>query len=231
MTRQEADLNFVANYYETRLARRARFPDARRFYETELAKVVGATVIDIGCGPHLFDDVLHFGEVPAVCIGIDINKSNLDFLERSAHPKLQADRDSVRSRGTQLRLISGDLLDPDLDLGLAANTADSVVSSGCLGIFGEDDFKNALVQIRQWLKPGGRLINLGWFGNYQPHDVLASRMRTGFNLPDNPTAANLIEWAEQSGFVLVHHSIFDVPDKATYGWSAIHACCWELAMA
>lgn len=223
MKQEQASAEFVREYYDNRVKRRALFPETRGFYEVQLKNVDGDRVVNVGCGPQLYDDLRHFRRAPREYIGLDLNRENISFLNESSHPELLEAKRLAEESGTKTRLICGDILDPELKL----SHVDCVLSVGFLGIFVEEKFAEAVTRIGSWLRPGGRLVNLAWLGNHQERELYQGRLRYQFNHPGNPNPEDIVLWTQQNGFSLVQESLFQVPDKMAYGWAVIQACVFE----
>ncbi|MEM1075921.1 MAG: class I SAM-dependent methyltransferase [Pseudomonadota bacterium] len=226
---QEAPIDYVETYYETRLKRRRDFPEARRFYEAQLKHVSGDRVINLGCGPQFYDDLRHFATLPRYYSGLDLNQQNLEYLKSSQHKDLEAGRNWARDNDVKVDLVCGDILEESTDFGAGFEKVDCAVCIGFLGIFSEEPFKKAVGRIREWLVPGGRLVNLSWCHNLQEKTVYEGRLKYGFNRPNNPGHHDIIKWTTESDFILINETVFDVPHKEIYGWKLISSAVFELA--
>ena len=59
-----APLEYIRDYYEGSLNKADLFPKEYGFYRSFLSYVRGASVLNVGCGPLFYEDLLHFGELP-----------------------------------------------------------------------------------------------------------------------------------------------------------------------
>lgn len=221
---QEAPIEYIKKYYETRLLRRLSFPEARVFYENQLKNVVGSRVLNLGCGPQFYDDLRHFGNLPIDYYGLDINSQNIQFLMNATHSELEKGRVLAQNHSIKSELVNGDIL----DAGVNFNNIDCAVSVGFLGVFNEKLFKQAIQHVKDWLVPSGRLVNLSWCNNFQENTLYRDRLKYRFNYPDNPEHNDIIQWTTDCGLTLKYEALYDVPDKKKYGWGNISSSVYQV---
>lgn len=101
----------------------------------------GATVLDMGCGDGAHGVVMASRGLAVT--GLDASPSQLMRASQSA-----------QSMGLSLNLVAGDMRQPPIDTAF-----DGIVClGGTLGLFGDEDDRLALQNMRDRLKPGGRLM-------------------------------------------------------------------------
>ena len=107
----QAPLEFIQDYYQKRLDRRKRFVDAKIFYENQLKNVSGDKIVNIGCGPQFYDDLMHFGSVPREYIGLDFNLQNFEFLKHSKNHSLLDSKSFAISQGVKIQFVCEDIFE------------------------------------------------------------------------------------------------------------------------
>lgn len=220
---EEVPIEYINTYYENRIKRRLEFPAARMFYENELKHVYGNRIINLGCGPQFYDDLRHFKNLPTEYYGLDINSQNISFLKNGTHSELEKGKLLVDDNKITTELLNADILDENISF----KEIDCAVSVGFLGIFTEEPFKKAIHRIKNWLSPGGSLVNLSWCNNFQEKILYQDRLKYRFNYPDNPDHNDIIQWVTDCGMVLKHEATFDVPNKKKYGWGVISSSVYK----
>lgn len=226
-TDSQAPYEYIQDYYEARIKRRCKFIGAREFYEQQLKHVSGDKIINIGCGPQLYDDLRYFSGSPIEYMGLDVNLQNFEFMKNSSNQFLLEGKRLALDNSVNVKSICGSIFDSSIREISELSNVDCVLSVGFLGIFEEEKFKKAVCRIFNWLKNGGKFVNLSWCGNLQHRQLLQKRLQYQFNNKDNTDHDNIIKFTEEIGLRMTHKKLFDVPNKEEYGWSAISASVFE----
>ena len=219
----EAPLAYVKDYYEQLLERRRFFQEATTFYLRELRHVRGRRVLNAGCGPQLYDYLRHFGELPEVYFGVDINRSTFEYMKRSRNSALLASRRFARDECIDVRDVCADISDCMESLG----PLDCVVGVGFFGTFCEQRFRRMIDATHRGLRPLGLLVIISWYGCHLSRRVHRRKVRYRYDGLNSPSLDETVSWTERQGFQLVHRTQFDVPDQDVYGWETIQSCVFR----
>ena len=125
----QAPLSYIANYYDSVQTKNAAFPEVAEFWLSGFRHVTGKKVLNLGCGPMLYDNMLRFGEVPETYIGLDLNAASFEFLEKSDHPSLVKARVKAETLCPNIEFIAGDVFD---HMGELEGQFDTVLGIGFL---------------------------------------------------------------------------------------------------
>ena len=112
----EAPYEYIRDYYSHVHRINAEYPAGAEFWLSKLAHIRAESVLNIGCGPTLYDYMLRFWQPPKEYVGLDINKSTFDFLRRSRDPRLLEAKARVEELGTRTELIGADVFDCEQSL-------------------------------------------------------------------------------------------------------------------
>ena len=176
-----APIEYIRDYYEGTLSKAALFPREYGFYQSFLSYVKGASVLNVGCGPLFYEDLVHFGEVPENYVGIDVNSNAFKYLEQSKHPRLGEGRDYVKSHNIRTEFATESVFD------WAAETDarfDSVFGVGVFATFGGVEFDRLMSLLWRVLNKGGHLANVSWDGTYYTEQQYEEKLKYRFSGTD-----------------------------------------------
>lgn len=216
MAHIEAPLEYVEHYYEADLGERDA-PESR-FYLSWLKHVKGKSILSIGCGPNLYDDCQFFSEMPTELIGVDINKANIDFLKKSKNPNLQSAREFLKGNGVKCEALVGDVTRPKKDY---VGRFDSIYALGVFCAFDPDKLKEVFALLNSYLKPGGVLVDVDWT-ECQLSEEAQQKKREYLFYNGDQEIAGMGLLMKEANFSILKHQVYDVPDKASYGWGKIY---------
>lgn len=221
----EAPYEYIRNYYSHVHRINARYPDVAEFWLTKLARIRGECVLNIGCGPTLYDYALRFGRAPREYVGLDINKSTFDFLRRSRDPRLLQAKARLRDSGTHTELIAADVFDCEARL---AGRFDNILGVGFFATFHGERFQRLLAIMANALRPAGMLLKLTWHGPHRSAEETRKKLAYAYDNPEEPSPGELVTDIEKAGFSLAEQEILEC-DPASYGWDAIQCCMFTKA--
>ena len=219
----EAPYEYIREYYAHVHRKNADDPAAAEFWLSKLARIDADDVLNIGCGPTLYDYMLRFGRPPRTYTGLDINKSTFEFLRRSTDPRLVAARRRVRELGTKVELIAGDVFEmaPRLE-----ERFDCILGVGFFATFSGVRFERLLRIMRGSLRTDGMLMKLTWHGPHRTREETRKKHEYSYDNPEEPTPDELVQGFEKGGFRLVEQELLRC-DPASTGWDAIQYCLFE----
>jgi SAM-dependent methyltransferase len=223
MMQTQAPYAYIRDYYRQVQRKYERFPAEASFCRARLRDVRGPTVLNLGCGPLLYDDVLHFGAPPRDYLGLDINGSTFAFLQRSREPRLLRAKAGARALGTRVEHLCADIFDCGDRL---EGRFDSVLGVGFFATFHGTRFERLMDLMRRTLKDGGRLLKITWHGPQRAPEETRKKLAYRYDSPEAASPAALVAGIEGAGFRLRHHAVLAC-DPASYGWEAIQACLFE----
>lgn len=223
--RTEAPYEYIRDYYAHVHRKNAEDPAAAEFWLSKLRRIDADDVLNIGCGPTLYDYMLHFARPPRTCTGLDINKSTFDFLRRSRDPRLLAAKSRVRELGTRVELIGEDVFEiaPSLE-----GRFDCVLGVGFFATFTGERFARLLDIMRHALRSNGVLLKLTWHGPHRTPEETRKKHEYAYDNPEEPSPDELVRSFESGGFRLIEQEILRC-DPATTGWDAIQYCLFGKA--
>lgn len=219
----QAPYPYIRDYYRQVQEKYRRFPEMASFCRAELKRIRGARVLNVGCGPLLYDDLQHFGQAPHDYLGLDINRSSFDFLRRSRDPRLLRAKAHARASGTSVDTLCGDILECGTAL---AGRFDAVLGVGVVATFHGERFERLTALLREALQARGTLLKITWHGPHRTPEETRKKLAYRYDSPEEPTPEALVEAMERAGFSLEHQSILPC-DPETYGWDAIQACLFR----
>jgi cyclopropane fatty-acyl-phospholipid synthase-like methyltransferase len=218
-----APIEYIRDYYEGSLSKAELFPREYGFYQSFLSYVKGASVLNVGCGPLFYEDLMHFGDVPQHYVGIDVNSNAFKYLEQSKHPRLAEGRDYVTSHDIRTEFIAESVF----DWAAETNTRfDSVFAVGVFATFGGAEFDRLMNLLWRVLNKGGHLVNVSWDGTYYTEQQYQEKLKYRFSGTDGPTPDELIDWVQKAGFKLIERRIL-ATDAKTYNWDSIHVSAFR----
>jgi len=221
----EAPYEYIRNYYAHVHRVNAEDPAVAEFWLSKLRHIRGDTVLNIGCGPTLYDYMLRFERAPTEYVGLDINKSTFDFLRRSRDPRLLEAKARVRESGTRTELIGADVFECEQRL---AGRFDSVLGVGFFATFHGARFQRLFEIMARALRPEGTLVKITWHGPHRSKEETRQKLEYAYDNPEEPTPDELVTGIEKAGFSIVEQEILQC-DPAAYGWDSIQACVFRKA--
>lgn len=216
----EAPYEYIRDYYSHVHRKNAEDPAVAEFWLAKLANIRGETVLNIGCGPTLYDYMLRFGQPPREYVGLDINKTTFDFLRRSRDPRLLKAKARVRRLGTHTELIAADVFDCGESL---EGRFDSILGVGFFATFHGQQFERLLEIMARALRPKGMLLKLTWHGPHRTAEQTREKLEYAYDNSQEPTPDELVAGIEKAGFSLVEQDILQC-DPKSYKWDAIQSC-------
>ena len=221
----EAPYEYISDYYDHVHRKNAEDPAAAEFWLSKLARIDADDVLNIGCGPTLYDYMLRFSRPPLSYTGLDINKSTFEFLRRSTDARLVAARDRVAALGTRVELIGEDVfrIAPRLEARF-----DCVLGVGFFATFTGRRFDRLLEIMQRSLRPHGVLLKLTWHGPHRTPEETRKKHDYAYDNPEEPAPDELVRGFERGGFRLMEQEILSC-NAATTGWDAIQYCLFARA--
>jgi len=218
----QAPYGYVRDYYKNVADKAKRFPDITEQWMVNLRHVTGEHVLNLGCGPTLFDYIPYFGESPKVCTGIDINQSTFDFLRRSRVPALRQARKALTSG---VRMVCDDVTENIRPSDAEDGTYDSVLAIGFLAGHHGLGFNNLMQRIRQRTCDGGTLIVISWHGPWRSAEESQQKKIYGYETTEDTDPDVLAHDINRAGFNLTLAQTLDC--HYTYGWDSIQTCVFH----
>jgi len=219
----EAPYGYIRDYYSLVHRKNADNPTLAEFWLSKLAHVRADSVLNIGCGPTLYDHMLRFGRPPREYVGLDVNKSTFEFLRRSRDPRLLDAKARVRELGTHTELIGADVFDCETRL---EGRFDCILGVGFFATFHGQRFERLLAIMAQALRGEGMLVKLTWHGPRRTAEETRKKLEYAYDNPEEPTPDELVRGFESAGFSLVEQEILEC-DPRSYGWDAIQSCVFR----
>lgn len=217
MAPREASFKFVEDYYTADLSERNSAES--RWFLSWLENIKGDEVLSLGCGPNLLDDALFFHEAPKTLVGIDINQSNIDFINRSKHRELHRCKDFLNSRKTEVVLLVGNILEKREDF---VGRFDAIYAMGVIGMFEERELKDLLLIIVSYLKPNGTFLDIDWTECRLSEDSLEERKKLNWYDTRGPSISEVGMLLQESGLSIKRHDVHSVANPREYCWGKIY---------
>lgn len=221
--RTEAPYDYISDYYSHVHRINSAYPEVSAFWLSKLARIRGDNVLNVGCGPTLYDYMLHFGRPPREYVGLDINKSTFDFLEHSDDPRLLDAKARVAELGTRTEHVAASVFDCEESL---AGRFDSIVGVGFFATFHVPQLRRLLGIMAKALRGEGKLLKLTWHGPHRTPEETRKKHEYGYDNPLEPSPGELVATFESSGFTLSEQEILEC-DPYSYGWDAIQYCLFR----
>ncbi len=216
----EAPYEYIRDYYDKVHRKNAEDPAVAEFWLSKLAHIRGECVLNIGCGPTLYDYMLRFGRAPRQYVGLDINKSTFEFLRHSQDPRLLKAKARVHDLGTETELIGADVFECADQL---EGRFDSIVGVGFFATFHGPRFEQLFGIMARALRPGGTLLKLTWHGPHRTPQETREKLEYAYDNPEEPTPDELVAGIESAGFLLAEQQLLEC-DPESNGWDAIQSC-------
>ena len=218
--RTEAPYDYISDYYSHVHRINDAYPEVAEFWLSRLDRIRGDAVLNVGCGPTFYDYALRFGRPPRDYVGLDVNKSTFDFLDRSDDARLLEAKQRVRALGTRCEHIAASVFDCEQRL---AGRFDCILGVGFFATFHGAEFERLLSIMGRALRESGTLLKLTWHGPHRTAEETKKKHDYGYDNPEEPGPQKLVAGFERAGFDLEEQAILEC-DPATYGWDAIQYC-------
>lgn len=219
----QAPFQYVSDYYASVQRKNARFPDVARFWLSALGQIDADSVLNAGCGPMFYDNLLHFARSPRVYVGLDLNASSFEFLNHSTDPDLLAAKARAEASGGRIELVCEDMLACGERF---EGRFDAIVGVGFFATFHGAGLDRLLAVSHKMLKPGGRLLKLTWHAPHRSAAQTADKLRYRYDSAEEPSPEDLVAAFEDAGFRLANQSTLEC-DPAEIGFEAIQACLFQ----
>jgi len=219
----QAPLTYIAGYYDSVQKKNAAFPEVAEFWLSGFRHVTGKKVLNLGCGPMLYDNMLRFGEMPETYVGLDLNAASFEFLENSDHPALVEARTKAEALCPDIQFIAGDVFDHMAKL---EGQFDTVLGIGFFGTFEGQLFDDLVAATHQMLKPDGQLLKMTWHGAQRTARETEDKLKYRYDNEIEPPAEELVRLIEAQGFSLSINDILDCPPD-TVGWEKIQVATFN----
>ena len=219
----EAPYEYIRNYYSHVHRKNAEDPAIAEFWLSKLAHVRGDSVLNIGCGPTLYDYMLRFGRPPRDYVGLDINQSTFEFLRRSRDPRLLDAKARARELATHTELIGADVFECEDRL---EGRFDCILGVGFFATFQGSRFERLLKIMARALRAEGMLVKLTWHGPHRTTAETRKKLEYAYDSREEPTPDELVAGFESAGFSLVEQEILQC-DPQSSGWDAIQSCVFR----
>jgi len=219
----QAPLQYIRDYYERVQRKNARHRDVADFWLGALRHIDGDSVLNVGCGPMFYDNMMHFSKPPARYVGLDLNESSFEFLRTSDDPALVKARTHAAAAGTEVEFICADIFKAAEQL---SDRFDSVLGLGFFGTFTGEPFERLLGIMRTALKPGGQLLKITWHGPHRSAEETRDKLKYRYDNPEEPRPEDLVTAFERAGFKLAEQSILDC-DPDAIGFEEIQVCLFH----
>ncbi len=214
----EASIKFVEKYYTDDLAE-ANSPES--IWVAQWFKYVsGSTILDVACGPQLYNDALAFAQIPKELTGIDINATNIEFLKTSKNSNIIKAKKALEENGTKIELILHDIRikKPELE-----GQFDSVFASGIIGNFNKTETRLVLQNLYSYLKPEGSFVMVSWGNDYLSEEKFNERNSYNWYQRHELRPEDYGNLIEESGFSIKKQEVYTVLNPREYEWGIIFA--------
>lgn len=216
----QAPYAYIRDYYARVQAKNARWPEVAEFWQSGFGLIDGDVVLNAGCGPMLYDNLLRFARPPKEYVGLDLNQSTFQYLEDTDDPRIAAGKAHAAAAGTNVEYLCADMLAVADDL---QGRFDSIVGSGFFGTFHGETFDRLLGVAFDALKPGGQLLKLTWHGPHRSPAETEAKLKYRYDNPQEPSPDDLVAGFERAGFRLASQDILEC-DPAEIGFEKIQKC-------
>jgi SAM-dependent methyltransferase len=219
-THVQAPYHYIEDYYESVLRKNEKYPDVARFWLSAMNQIDGDSVLNVGCGPMLYDNLAEFSKPPKNYVGFDLNQASFDFMEQSDNTHLASVKAAADALDTTIDTICGDIFDYT---DAFTDRFDSILGVGFFATFEGRQFDDLLQIMFRALKPGGQLLKLTWHGPHRGAEETRKKLVYRFDNREEPTPEYLVDKFERAGFELRHQSILEC-SQAAIGFEAIQVC-------
>ncbi len=221
-----APVEYQRDYFESTLSKARAFPREYDFYQSFLGLYVqGDSVLNVGCGPLFYEDLMHFNHVPSHYVGVDINSTAFEYMNETEHPRLEECRNYVKANNIRTESVDESIFD------WAANTDqrfDSIFGVGVFATFYGEKFDQLMKVLWRVLKEGGHLVNVSWDGDYYTEKIAKEKVDYQFG-QGGPgyTPDEVVQQIEKGGFRLRERRILMTDDPKSYRWDSIHISAYR----
>ncbi|MDJ0949993.1 MAG: methyltransferase domain-containing protein [Alphaproteobacteria bacterium] len=223
LTQLQAPYDYIRDYYSEVRQRIAEHPDVASFWLSSLSHIKGRSVLNAGCGPTLYDYLVHFGEPPEEYVGLDVNESTFDFLLRTEDPELLQLKAKAAAQGTRTEYLCADVFNCGEAL---KDRFDSILGVGFFATFQGERFDRLMRLMHRSLKPDGRLLKVTWHGPHRTAAETADKLRYRFDSPEEPTPGELVSAIERAGFSCEYNAVLRCDPEIVY-WDAIQVSLFD----
>ena len=221
-----APVEYQREYYEDTLSKAELFPREYDFYRSFLGlHVKGESVLNVGCGPLFYEDLMYFKHQPKLYVGNDINKSAFEYMENTQHPRLNECKQYIEKHGIKTESVSESIFDwaEKTDLRF-----DSIFGVGVFATFYGDKFNQLMSVLRKILNDGGHLVNVSWDGDYYTEKQAKEKVEYQFGQGGKGfTPDEVVEQIGKAGFRLRERHILMTDDPSGYRWDSIHVSAYR----
>ena len=219
----EAPYEYIRDYYNHVHRKNAQSPEVASFWLSSLQHIRGESVLNVGCGPQLYDYLLHFGRVPKEYVGLDRSRNTFRFLRRSRDPRLLEAKSRVRGLDIRIELLCANVFECEQQI---AERFDSVLGVGFFATFHGAQFDRLMSLMHRALKPDGTLLKITWHGPLRSPEETRDKLRYGYDNAEEQTPDVLVSSIVRAGFALEHQAILEC-DPQGVGWDAIQVCVFR----
>ena len=221
-----APVEYQRDYFEGTLSKAQLFPREYGFYRSFLGQYIkGESVLNVGCGPLFYDDLMHFNHVPQHYVGVDVNSSAFEYMEETKHPRLEECKRFIKTNNISTKFVSESIFDWAADTN---ERFDSIFGVGVFATFYGEEFDRLMKVLWRVLKEGGHLVNVSWDGDYYTEKIAKEKVEYQFGQPGKGfTPDEVVQQIEKGGFRLRERRILMTDDPAGYEWDSIHVSAYR----
>lgn len=219
----QAPYAYIRDYYTRVQAKNARWPDVAEFWLSGFGLVDGDVVLNAGCGPMLYDNLLRFARPPKEYVGLDLNESTFQYLRDATEPNIAAGKEYAERHGIEVIYLAADIFAVADDF---AVRFDAIVGSGFFGTFHGEIFNRLLKVSYDALKPGGTLLKLTWHSPHRSAAETEDKLKYRYDNPEDPSPEDLVAGFERAGFELASQDILET-DPDEIGFEKIQKCLFR----
>lgn len=220
---KQAPYSYIADYYDSVQKKNAAFPEIAAFWLDGFRHVQGDNVLNLGCGPTFYDNLMHFGAVPKRYVGLDLNENSFTFIKNGTHPALIEARNYAKQQSVETTFIAGNVFDHVDEL---ENTFDCILGIGFFATFEGETFEKLLAATRKMLKPNGHLLKMTWHGSQRNQEETEAKLKYRYDNEKEPSADELVSKFLAHGFRLVENDLLNCPPD-TVGWQQIQVALFQ----
>lgn len=221
-----APVEYQRDYFEGTLSKAKLFPREYGFYRSFLGQYIkGESVLNVGCGPLFYEDLMHFNHVPQHYVGVDVNSSAFEYMEETKHPRLEECKRFIKTNNISTKFVSESIFDWAADTN---ERFDSIFGVGVFATFYGEKFDRLMKVLWRVLKEGGHLVNVSWDGDYYTEKIAKEKVEYQFGQPGKGfTPDEVVQQIEKGGFRLRERRILMTDDPAGYEWDSIHVSAYK----